>query len=525
MVFYKKVCRRIFSQDAPEMAPAESLPPPKIMESRADLWHGTIRPSLWHPDDESWHLFRRIENNSLEAPSPKGDRLRPRNILPLYDLDRYRCHIPAHDFTGERLYHEAASLPGEGGDIHLPPGRVELHRMLKLPSNSRLIGSGRGSTLLVFQDVDHGICLRGSSGNPLFDISIHDITLSHKGVHKFCAAVFISNCRNLGFYDVEIIQPVGVGFLLADNVSGTLLSSCSVAGAGLGGYMLVRDVHGTVFDSCRAYGCGQSGVFLTDLKLPRDCDPLDFDHQIHHTTSVIGNFGPFDPWDPSPCRTTMNNCIFSGNRKMGVTTDGTGLLKIDGCTISHNDCEGITIDNGSWACIVQNSTITGNGWRGRQHSEELTVDFVNQMGLMPDKSSMAKLPGISFDNAANCRVENCLIEGNWGDGVKFVRAVYGCTVSSNLIIDNNLGRNSRFHFFGVLIAVAPRQHKDQADFPSCYNNIMKNDILGSHFAGIHLLPGTVGNVIEGNTISGHQHMAIENHTLEDDNLLIHNHTG
>lgn len=75
------------------------------------------------------------------------------------------------------------------------------------------------------------------------------------------------------------------------------------------------------------------------------------------------------------------------------------------------------------------------------------------MGRMDDGSSKAKLPGVSLDNAAYCRVENNSIEGNWGDGVKFVRSVYACTVARNIIANNNRGVNDRFHYFGVLVGV------------------------------------------------------------------------
>ena len=51
-----------------------------------------------------------------------------------------------------------------------------------------------------------------------------------------------------------------------------------------------------------------------------------------------------------------------------------------------------------------------------------------------------------------------------------------CTVAGNIIADNNRGINDRFHFFGVLVGVAKRQHLDQSDFPSCNNRIIENDI-------------------------------------------------
>ncbi|WP_221894536.1 right-handed parallel beta-helix repeat-containing protein [Bathymodiolus japonicus methanotrophic gill symbiont] len=188
---------------------------------------------------------------------------------------------------------------------------------------------------------------------------------------------------------------------------------------------------------------------------------------------VIGNFGPFAIDDPSPYRTDMIDCVFSHNRKMGITTDGVAYLSVKNCVIAHNDCEGITIDNGSWGCIIQNCHVYNNGWRGMQHEVELGIDFVSEMGLMADGSSKAKLPGISLDNAA-----------------------YASTIANNLIENNNRGVNDRFHYFGILVGVAERQHPEQHDFASCNNQITANTILGAHFAGIHLTANVTGNIIE-----------------------------
>jgi parallel beta-helix repeat protein len=146
-----------------------------------------------------------------------------------------------------------------------------------------------------------------------------------------------------------------------------------------------------------------------------------------------------------------------------------------------------------------------------QHEVELGIDFVSEMGLMDDGSSKAKLPGISLDNAAYTRVENNHIECNWGDGVKFVRAAYASTIANNLIENNNRGGNDRFHYFGILVGVAERQHPEQHDFASCNNRISENTILGEHFAGIHLMAQVTGNIVEKNQIKGATFESVEVH--------------
>lgn len=428
--------------------------------------------------------------------------------------------IASEDFTENHLISVIESLAESGGEIRLPARNLILENPLNLTQGICLTGV-LGRTELIFKHCDYGINIQGTADKPLALIRLQNFKIYHEGEHKFCGALFATHTNGLYLENIEIISPRAVGFLLADNVIQSKLINCRVHYAGLVGFMFIRDVNETLMQGCMAEYCQQSGVFLTDLKLPEHIDPLDFPAQLHHTDHVIGNFGPFAVEDPSPYRTDMIDCVFSHNRKMGITTDGVAYLSVQNCVIAHNDCEGITIDNGAWGCLIQNCHIYNNGWRGLQHEVELGIDFVNEMGLMADGSSKAKLPGISLDNAAYTRVEHNHIECNWGDGVKLVRAAYGSSIANNLIENNNRGVNDRFHYFGVLVGVAERQHADQHDFASCNNRISENIILGEHFAGIHLMAMVTGNIVEKNQISGAKFESIEVHARSG-NVLIDN---
>jgi parallel beta-helix repeat protein len=485
------------------------LPDQYIFDIAADAYHSqhdipieiTATPALQSFTIElemQWALFERMSLiNQIETPARFSKA-----------TNSYKSIIPAEEFTAKRLFEEIAALAKTGGAIHLPEGQLELSKTLKLSSNLRLVGIA-GKTELIFKDVDFGLMIQNHNG-----IEVENLRICHQGTNKFCAAIFITQATDLIFSNIEIIKPRAVGFLFADNVHRTRLEHCSVYEANLVGFMMVRNVWDTILQSCVAEGCKQGGVFLTDLKLPSHIDPLDFHNQIHHTSEIIGNFAPFDPDDPLPYRNSLIDCTFRYNRKMGITTDGVGNLNVVNCVIANNDCEGITIDNGSWGCQILNCHIYNNGRRGLQDETELNQDFVEQMGIMEDGSSKAKLPGISLDNAAYCRIENNSIEDNWGDGVKFVRAVYACTVANNLITHNNKGINDKFHFFGVLIGVAQRQHPEQSDFPSCHNKIINNDIIGQHYAGVHLLAATSHNLVKDNRIIDATFIDIEDHANE-----------
>ncbi len=456
-----------------------------------------------------WPLPARMEFHAGEMPD-KGLAAR------VADLPIQRGGLPVHypdpeTFNEDTLRELLAALPPEGGTLYLPPGRIEFNRSLNLPSQVHLIGSP--GTELIFNAPEFGMTLIGDEINPVAGVRLENLTLRHpggEGPHPFTAALYVSRARDLVFHRVEIHSPRGTGFLLADQVRRVRMEQCAVYYAALAGFTLFRDVADCLLDHCVAERCLQSGIFLSDLKLPAGCDPSDFETQVRHTLFDIGNFGPFAPSDPCPQRNTLQNCVFSRNRKMGITTDGVGNLRVINCVIAENDCEGITLDNGTWGCEVRDCHVYANGWRGLQHEAELTADYVARMGLMPDGGSKAKLPGISLDNAAHCRIEHNLIEHNWGDGVKFVRAAHACVVAGNFIAHNNRGANEDFHFFGVLLGVAERQHPEQSDFPACHNQIVDNDILGAHYAGIHLLAATRDNLLRANRICG-AHLSIENH--------------
>lgn len=459
---------------------------------------------------QKWPLFDRIKLNEKISLVT-----RQRNFLEL--RQDYRLHkrtiiyLSASEFNEEKLHEIINSLHQRGGgEIRLPEGQLVLTKPLIIPSRITLTGV-LDRTDIIIDIIDYGIIIQGSDDNLVVQAELKNLRIFHEGEVTFCATILVTHAVSTRLINLSIVAPRAVGLLLADNVHSSTVINCHVTYAGLVGFMLIRNVRETVFKNCSAEHCSQSGMFLTDLTLPEHIDPLDFISQIKHTDEFIGNFAPYNPSDPSPYRIDITNCLFRYNRKMGITTDGVGHLHVRDTVIAHNDCEGITIDNGSWGCSVTSCHIYDNGWRGNQLDEELGIDFVEEWGRMPDGSAIAKLPGISIDNAAYTRIENNHIESNWGDGIKMVRACYAASIISNSIENNNRGVNDTFHYFGILIGVAARQHAEQEDFPSCHNQIIGNDILGKHFAGIHLMLGVNNNTISRNHIAGATFLPIEDH--------------
>ncbi len=457
-----------------------------------------------HPTTH-WNLMQRMEWIRQRISN------RPLAVKPFASPAIYHCTTPTALLT---LLAELSLIPPNGTtEIYLTAGNWYFEHTLQLAANIHLIGAAEGKTHLQLHAPAHGIAIRGLADKAITNVCLRQLHITHQGGNCFATAILITQAQNIELIDIALLNPSGTGILVCDHVRNIQFKQCHVQSAGLTGFMFVRDVQDVTLSDCSAEYCLQSGVFLTDLKLPPQTDALDFDRQIYHTIEEIGNFAPFAADDPFVYRTHLINCRFRYNRKMGITTDGVGQLNIHQCVIAYNDCEGITLDNGSFYCQISDCHIYANGRRGLQHDIELTADFVEKMGLLADGSSKAKLPGISLDNAAYCQIHHNQIESNWGDGIKCVRAVYQCHISDNLIAHNNQGQNDRFHFFGILIGVAERQHPEQADFPSCNNVVKHNTILGKHYSGIHLLKGTKNNVLHDNTIQDFLHWAIEDHTL------------
>ena len=130
---------------------------------------------------------------------------------------------------------------------------------------------------------------------------------------------------------------------------------------------------------------------------------------------------------------------------------------------------------------------------------------------MPDGSSPAKTPGISLDNSLYNIIYANQIERNYGGGVKMVRTAFFNVIGLNTIVDNNLGANERFHFFGVELGSAKADVPvSDLDFTPCRGNVIfGNTIRGSHYAGIFFGLGSTENDVFDNSLFGATNWAME----------------
>lgn len=441
-----------------------------------------------------WPLLRRMQlaqaslGSATEAAAPCSSRPALATCRPTFRVA-----------TAAELQTALRETAVAGGDILITVPRIEMDAVLQLPAGVDLIGAHARATL-VFRKTQYGISIRGAPDRPVHDCAIRQLAIAHESAPTgFRAAILIANAHDIVLDRIRIDAACGIGIAATDGALRVALENCTVYGAGQDGLLLLRRVLDVSAISCTFSNNHQSGILLCDWRLPPGVEALDFDAQLRHAAAGIVAFAPEDP---GPCRIRLQDCVIAHNRKMGVCTDGAGLLSIVRCRIHDNQCEGVTLDNGTWHAAIDHCAIWGNGRRAQQSETELSIDFVAGSARLADGSSPVKLPAISMDNAAFCRVEACDIRDNHGEGVKLVRAAYWCTIRDNTIAHNNRGRSPGHPHHGVRIGADPAQHPGQHDFPSSANAIINNHISGAHAHGILLNAGTNLNRISGNRIDG-----------------------
>lgn len=195
----------------------------------------------------------------------------------------------------------------------------------------------------------------------------------------------------------------------------------------------------------------------------------------------------------------------------GIYNDGTVANLFLSNRIEGNAKEGVCFDNGATANVFAGNVVKDNGKRWGQPDDVLAFESVLDDGRADDGTAVAKLPGISIDNAIYNQIYANDISGNWGGGIKMVRTSLYNTIVDNSLTDNGLGRSSQAHFFGIELGAA------RADFPatdldfvgSSGNILVDNNIHGEHYSGVFIAQGSVQNAILDNDIDGVEALEIE----------------
>ena len=208
--------------------------------------------------------------------------------------------------------------------------------------------------------------------------------------------------------------------------------------------------------------------------------------------------------------------LIQGNYSSGFYCDGGYMNYVIDNVIEENEKEGMCLDYGSFGNYVSGNTIRANGNRNRQTDEDLEADFILGAGRLEDGSSTAKLPGVSIDNSAYNIVYNNSVFDNSGSGIKMVRSGYRNLILSNIVADNNQGKNEAFHGFGVELghASTPDEPVIGLDFTADYENIVaRNVITGAHYSGIFMGEDNYCNDLIDNVIMDCEAFSVENFSV------------
>ena len=332
-----------------------------------------------------------------------------------------------------------------------------------------------------FSEVPLGIVVRNSR-----QIIISDLDFNKGGTAIAC----LERGSRIALKRIRLRSMEGPGILLQGNLSLVWLRQLDI-----------RDT--------RRADNGGAGLVITDasVRFQKSVTIRDI-HRITYQALTQ----PIYPYMYGPYGILVEENTFANNRAQGIYCEGCVGVIIRRNLISGNDKEGICLDWGSSHNLVLENVIEKNGFRRRQTDEDLKRDLVLRFGRLADGSAVAKLPGISLDNAAENIISRNIIRENAGDGVKLVRSSFRNIILFNVILHNARGSNHRFAYAGILIGSAGAEpeimklikagkFKAPLDYlPSMENIVAANVIDGEHHWGILLDRDTAYNDIYDNTV-------------------------
>jgi hypothetical protein len=309
---------------------------------------------------------------------------------------------------------------------------------VRLPEGGVRLSGRRGFTL------EPGGAVAGNDPHRKFFVHLEDcadFVVDGLALRRGRNAIFLHRCRRFRIVNTDLSDLEGYGVILFDCSefvvegvrSRNLLCSAvmAVGDTRLGAIRRVRARGGRGFLNCDA---GVALLHCTDR-----VGPEDVPERCHEARGILD-------------KTKRPRCIdlaaidVRGGRSQGVYLAGALACRVSRSVLARSNKEGICFDWGTALCELTLSVVSGNGRRAALSAEEIRADFIGRFPLLPDGSSAAKLPGVSMDNAAFNAVSRCLLVGNHGGAVKFVRACVGNRVKVNAGWSNSVGNNRHMRF-------------------------------------------------------------------------------
>lgn len=475
-------------------------------------------PSLERMSDEDTlkymndlQVFKKIQNLGVDPKSFETPELNWKNIYnEVYDeIDKkvsYSNQVTFEGTTASQL--NSLIADSEDSYITITSSELLIDESIKLKSGIGLNGAG---TTFLGQGLDKAVLIENCINVTVENINLIDGGYDF-GIYVINSSDFTINGCIFNHANMAGLVVIGENknFIITNNT----MQSNARAGVFFGGNVNQGVFESNIIDSNKGTSNFGAGMVLAAMKLQ--------DYQTPYIK--FGDYYLYDMGD-APHNLVIYNNIIQWNNSSGLYSFGGYMNYVVNNMLYRNDKEGMCLDFGSFGVYVSNNTVKENGGRYRQSDLNLEEDFISSYGRLPDGSSPAKLPGISFDNTAyNILVKNTIDE-NYGDGVKVVRSAYRNIIMNNVIGDNNIGQSDVFHFFGIDIGFAskPDQPVKGLDFTASYENIIcRNVIMGNNYAGIQLADGSYCNDVYDNVITQSTNSSIECHSVLFNSIINNN---
>lgn len=411
--------------------------------------------------------------------------------------------LPTLEFNGSRLSELGELIAGaDSAHITVTSGRLTADETLRIVGRDIVV------------DFGHAVIEAGPR-EPVWLIEIsdsHDVAVLNATAVSGRNGILVEDSSRIAISGNDIRGLTENGIVVTGDTSTVIVDSNEISELDRSGIMLHGPVTSTLVERNQisdllGHSNWNAGILLTGRKGDIGADPDAFFLSDGHW--VVEE--PIYRRLHNPQRNViLDNDIVDG-LSSGVYNDGTIANLFLGNRIVGNAKEGVCFDNGATANVFAGNVVSGNGKRWGQPDDVLAFESVLDEGRGDDGTAVAKLPGVSIDNAIYNYVYANEVTDNWGGGIKMVRTAMFNHIGHNVLLDNNLGASETFHFFGIELGSA------RADVPatdldfvgSSGNVVFGNEIHGKHYSGIFVANGSVQNELGGNDIRGVQAFEIE----------------
>jgi len=293
--------------------------------------------------------------------------------------------------------------------------------------------------------------------------------------------ILIANCSNFEIHGLRGYRSEGYGIIVFNSSIFKIYECYFEENLASGIYCLGNTAYGLIennsFVRSRGFHNWDAGLHINHCTPDINIEAIP--ERSHEKKKIVEKV-------LKPSFLYVKNNFFSENRAQGIYCEGCILSSFINNIIEKNNKEGVCFDWGSALNLFEDNLLSMNGKRAKLSEAEIKADFIEDYPILPDNSSSAKLPGLSIDNGALNILCGNKIYHNYGGGIKMVRTGIANIISSNTLIDNNIGRNEHFKNFHGIFLFATGSGK--REFVSSQVNLdllpsELNLILSNHFYG------------------------------------------